>query len=114
MYSFSKLRTNSKQLYAYMCEVLYDNILQPTKKKGLWDKAAKGLISEERSKVKNKKIWPDTVNLLPWCNHNGWLGVKHWVTYLPLICRASMWNHWLYIESIEQIALLGHPLHWFH
>ena len=33
-----------------MCEVLYDNILQPAKKKYLWDKAAKGLISEERSK----------------------------------------------------------------
>lgn len=56
MYFFSRFRTNSKQLYTYMCEVLYDNILQPTKKNDLWDKAAKGLISEERSKVKNKKM----------------------------------------------------------
>jgi len=64
MYFFSRFRTNSKQLYTYMCEVLYDNILQPTKKNDLWDKAAKGLISEERSKVKNKKMWPDLTLLI--------------------------------------------------
>ena len=30
--------------------------------------------------------------VLPWCNHTGWLGVKHQLTYLPCHLVAVSWK----------------------